>query len=216
MSVRTSRYRISENTPLKGEIHYENESSPMFLIRSYRGTALTLVALFFFLILTAAIIVYVRHIKDKEPQPGGGGDGSSGGGGDGSSGGGDGGVVGGDDDDDDEISLISLHVLDTHSGAPGANVHVSLQRYNTTQSTSTTIASGTTDADGRINNIGPTSLTPGEYVLEFDTGAYFTQLKLDTFYPRVRIHFTVDGVRTHYHIPLNLSPNSYSSYRGGL
>ena len=55
------------------------------------------------------------------------------------------------------------------------------------------------------------------YRLTFATGPYFAVRAVATFYPEVVITFstdTLDGAPGHYHVPLLLSPYSYSTYRG--
>jgi len=47
----------------------------------------------------------------------------------------------------------------------------------------------------------------------FDTGAYLRQNGRSTIYPEVSITFICDG-KAHYHLPLLLSDNSYTTYRG--
>ena len=67
------------------------------------------------------------------------------------------------------------------------------------------IADGITDADGRIQHLGPEYLSAGEYRLEFDVAT--------PFLPRVVIDFTIED-ETHYHVPVLLSPYGYTTYRG--
>ncbi len=71
-----------------------------------------------------------------------------------------------------------------------------------------------TDADGRISQLGPDELPPGEYRLRFDTGAYFAARGVDTFYPEVVLTVRVADDGRHVHAPLLLSPFAYSTYRG--
>jgi 5-hydroxyisourate hydrolase len=51
---------------------------------------------------------------------------------------------------------------------------------------------------------------PGDYRIVFDTGSY----QPDGFYPEVAVTFRVTEPAGHYHVPLLLSPFSYSTYRG--
>jgi 5-hydroxyisourate hydrolase len=76
------------------------------------------------------------------------------------------------------------------------------------------VASGVTDDRGRVADLGPEQLDPGTYRLTFATGDYFASTDRETFYPRVSLEFTVTGADEHYHVPLLLSPFSYSTYRG--
>ena len=61
-------------------------------------------------------------------------------------------------------------------------------------------------------------LQPGDYMLTFLTGEYFTAREVPTFYPYITVTFTVevadDDSSRHYHVPLLLSPFAYSTYRG--
>ncbi|MFE7741842.1 hydroxyisourate hydrolase [Nocardia sp. NPDC057455] len=104
------------------------------------------------------------------------------------------------------MSTLSTHVLDAVRGAPAAGVTVTLYQRDRR------LDSGETDADGRIGALGE-ALEPGTYRLVFDTGAYFAQREVETFYPEVSIAFAVTEQR-HYHVPLLLSPFAFSTYRG--
>jgi 5-hydroxyisourate hydrolase len=79
-----------------------------------------------------------------------------------------------------------------------------------------TLGRGVTDADGRVKDLLAvgSQITPGNYRLTFDTGAYFAALNVDGFYPAVTISFTIRDAAQHYHVPLLLSPFGYSTYRG--
>ena len=100
------------------------------------------------------------------------------------------------------MSGLSTHVLDTVKGRPAAGVAVVLRRDGGV------LTSLTTDDDGRAR-FG--DVAPGSYELEFAVGAYFGEAPfLDT----VPIRFTVSDESTHYHVPLLVSPWSYSTYRG--
>lgn len=106
------------------------------------------------------------------------------------------------------MSQVTTHVLDAALGTPAAGVPVSLHDAD-----GMILAVGITSADGRIPELGPEALAPGTYTVVFDTAAYFAETKTPTFYPNVTITFDiVDG--SHYHVPLLLSPYSYSTYRG--
>ncbi|HWR85189.1 MAG TPA: hydroxyisourate hydrolase [Rhodoglobus sp.] len=106
------------------------------------------------------------------------------------------------------MSHVTTHVLDAALGRPAAGVEVALAGPF-----GEIIATGVTDVDGRVASLGPDALEPGEYQLEFATGAYFAEAARDTFFPRVTLHFTIAGPQ-HYHVPLLLSPFAYSTYRG--
>lgn len=100
------------------------------------------------------------------------------------------------------MSQVTTHVLDTAAGRPAAWIAVTLETDD-----GVVLANGTTDADGRIGDLGPDHLDPATYRLRFDTGAH------SPFFPEVVIAFVVDG-DAHFHVPLLLSPFGYSTYRG--
>ncbi|OXM65760.1 MULTISPECIES: hydroxyisourate hydrolase [Amycolatopsis] len=104
------------------------------------------------------------------------------------------------------MSLVTTHVLDTAAGRPAAGVPVRLETGD-----GTPIARGRTDDDGRIRDLGPDELDPGVYRLVFDTGAH---LGPDAFFPEVTVSFRISDGTQHHHVPVLLSPFSYSTYRG--
>lgn len=107
------------------------------------------------------------------------------------------------------MSFISAHVLDAVAGVPASGVRVSLS-----DSDGTLLGEAVTDGDGRVGELGPDHLDPGEYAVAFATGDYFAGRDQDTFFPRVAVAFTVAAGQGHYHVPLLLSPYSYTTYRG--
>ena len=106
---------------------------------------------------------------------------------------------------------VSTHVLDASTGQPATGVAVSLAFAGPSGSWAA-VESGETDGDGR-HRFG-TATEPGVYRLAFATEAYFATRGVTAFYPEVTITFTVTGSGVHYHVPLLLSPFSYSTYRG--
>jgi len=78
------------------------------------------------------------------------------------------------------------------------------------------LKSSRTDADGRCGQLLPEEavLHPGIYRLSFDTGSYHAGQNIGSFYPVVEISFQVCEGESHFHIPLLLSPNGYTTYRG--
>lgn len=109
---------------------------------------------------------------------------------------------------------ISTHVLDTSSGRPAAGIAVELDRD--TDGEWETLNALTTDANGRIPELLPEgcALEPGVYCIRFATAAYYERQKLQGLYPLVEITFQVHEDEPHYHIPLLLTANGYSTYRG--
>lgn len=110
--------------------------------------------------------------------------------------------------------MITTHVLDTGRGRPAAGVQVSLHRQG--PDTWELIGTGITDADGRLKTLMPagTPLAAGRYRLTFETGGYFRQLGVESFFPEVNVTFEVRRTDQHHHVPLLLSPYGYSTYRG--
>ncbi len=108
------------------------------------------------------------------------------------------------------MSLVTTHVLDTSYGRPAAGVMVVLEQA---VGDPPILATGVTDDDGRVSDLGPQRLDPGSYRLRFNTGGYFAETGAATFFPEVVITFEV-GDEQHYHLPLLLNPFGYSTYRG--
>ena len=110
------------------------------------------------------------------------------------------------------MSTVTSHVLDTARGAPAVGVPVRLESVSGAGQEE--IGRASTDADGRVREIGPDRLPRGTYRLVFDTAAYFAHQRTAGFFPEVAITFTVGGDGQHYHVPLLLSPFGYATYRG--
>ena len=108
-------------------------------------------------------------------------------------------------------AAITTHVLHLESGKPAANVRVTLHKSNGGYA----IASGVTDADGRILNWDDEfELHAGIYQLQFAVGDWYAQQGQSSFYPEIKILFQVVNVHEHYHVPLLLNAYGYSTYRG--
>lgn len=112
------------------------------------------------------------------------------------------------------MSAITTHILDVSKGCPASGVPVTLERQNS--SGWEIVGKGATDSDGRLSDLlaSEAILPAGNYRLTFDTGNYFSQQKIESFYPQVTVAFTVRDAAQHYHVPLLLSPFGYSTYRG--
>jgi 5-hydroxyisourate hydrolase len=109
---------------------------------------------------------------------------------------------------------ISTHILDTALGRPAAGVPITLSR--TADGVWILINDALTDADGRCKHLLPPtqSLLAGTYRIRFETSAYYEQHQLKGLYPYVEIVFDVKDSEQHYHIPLLLTANGYTTYRG--
>ena len=110
-------------------------------------------------------------------------------------------------------SQLTTHVLDTSLGKPGKNITIRLKKQ--TNNIWENFAQGVTNSDGRVGDLLPAGkdLTPGNYMIVFETGPYFEAQKITGFYPEVEIQFTVFD-NAHYHVPLLINPFGYSTYRG--
>ena len=111
---------------------------------------------------------------------------------------------------------ISTHVLDTTRGEPAAGVGVILFRLH--DNDRTILATGETDADGRIGSLrggeGGGPLPAGPYGLSWDVGAYYKKKGTAPFVLRATFDFEIPHPIRRYHIPLLMSPYSCSTYRG--
>ncbi|MGO4524217.1 hydroxyisourate hydrolase [Microvirga sp. 2MCAF35] len=116
------------------------------------------------------------------------------------------------------MGRLSTHVLDTVNGRPAGGVAIELFAVDGEQRRS--VVKTTTNADGRTDAplmIGD-AFRAGTYELVFSVGAYFRSLGTATadppFLDVVPIRFTIAESDGHYHVPLLVSPWSYSTYRG--
>ena len=108
------------------------------------------------------------------------------------------------------MSAISTHVLDTVLGKPAAGISVRLEKQE--GGAWTAVSAGITDADGRCRALA-SNVAAGVYRLSFATGTYLERNGRSGVYPEISITFTCDG-EAHYHLPVLLSDNSYTTYRG--
>ncbi len=114
---------------------------------------------------------------------------------------------------------LSTHVLDTMHGCPAAGMAVAL--YTTSGGAATLVRRLVLNQDGR-NPDGPlydnASLKRGTYRLLFDVAGDFRSrgvaLPEPNFLGEVSVDFGVAEPAQHYHVPLLVSPWSYSTYRG--
>jgi 5-hydroxyisourate hydrolase len=113
------------------------------------------------------------------------------------------------------MNRVSTHVLDTAKGKPASGVPVRLERQDSSGKWAL-VGSAQTDQDGRCGQLLPdgATLVEGVYRLTFDTASYFAKSHVDGLYPSVEISFRVRSGETNFHIPLLLSPNGYTTYRG--
>ncbi|MFN7857836.1 MAG: hydroxyisourate hydrolase [Acidovorax sp.] len=113
---------------------------------------------------------------------------------------------------------LSTHVLDTMHGCPAAGMVVTL--YSTEGDAATVIKRLVLNHDGRTDAplFDHASLRPGTYRLRFDVAGYFrargVELPEPNFLNQVNLDFGIAHADQHYHVPLLVSPWSYSTYRG--
>jgi len=116
------------------------------------------------------------------------------------------------------MGKLSTHVLDTAQGKPGAGVRLEL--YAVGQDRRTLLKSDTTNGDGRCATplLEGEALCAGQYELVFAAGDYFAAqgvaMPQPRFIDRVTIAFGVADAAQNYHVPLVVTPWSYSTYRG--
>jgi len=108
------------------------------------------------------------------------------------------------------MSAITTHVLDAVLGKPAAGVAVRLERREADAWIA--VCESATDADGRCRDLAQ-GTSAGSYRLTFESGAYLAGKGRWSIYPEIAITFLCDG-EAHYHLPLLLSDNSYTTYRG--
>jgi 2-oxo-4-hydroxy-4-carboxy-5-ureidoimidazoline decarboxylase len=114
---------------------------------------------------------------------------------------------------------LSTHVLDTRSGRPAEGVAVTLLEVSDSGD-AIVLMHAATNRDGRTDHplIAGRPLPIARYELRFDVGAYFSRLAASAADPAfldiVPIRFSVAEPEGHYHVPLLVTPWSYTTYRG--
>ena len=114
------------------------------------------------------------------------------------------------------MGKLTTHVLDTARGKPGSGIGVKLFSMEHGRHL---VASAVTNGDGRTDDalLEGETFRAGTYELEFSVGPYFREAVKDAaeppFLDDVVIRVTLSG-EDHYHVPLLVSPWSYSTYRG--
>jgi 5-hydroxyisourate hydrolase len=127
------------------------------------------------------------------------------------------------------MGKLTTHILDTASGKPAGGVVIELFRLSPSLS-STRLASVVSNSDGRCDSplLEGDALQPGVYEILFYIGDYFraqngreenaltpgASLPEPPFLDTVVIRIGLADAQSHYHVPLLVSPWSYSTYRG--
>ena len=115
------------------------------------------------------------------------------------------------------MTKLTTHVLDIYSGKPGKGIKVDLYYINNNKREK--LNSVILNDDGRTEKalVEGVNFKEGKYELVFFVGDYFkkiTDIPKVPFLDDVVIKFGISNVEEHYHVPLLVSPWSYSTYRG--
>lgn len=114
-----------------------------------------------------------------------------------------------------DVMKLTTHVLDTAHGRPAVGMALSLTRL----SDGIVVKKAVTNSDGRVDTplLDGENFRPGAYELVFHVGDYFRGLGVvlpePAFLDEVPIRFGIAD-QSHYHVPLLVSPYSFSTYRG--
>jgi 5-hydroxyisourate hydrolase len=114
---------------------------------------------------------------------------------------------------------LTTHVLDTSIGRPASGVEIELHAV-AAGGARALIKRTKTNADGRTDAplLAADEAHVGTYELSFHVGAYFRGCGALTAEPPfldvVPIRFAIADPGAHYHVPLAVTPWSYSTYRG--
>ena len=116
------------------------------------------------------------------------------------------------------MGSLTTHVLDTASGVPASGMRCTLYRIDAGGRSA--IVQVATNADGRTDAplLDAAAMRAGVYELEFDAGSYFSArgaaLPDPPFAGQVILRFGIADPAARYHVPLLVSPWSWSTYRG--
>ena len=113
------------------------------------------------------------------------------------------------------MGKLTTHILDTSMGTPAQGVEIKLYKRN--DASLKLINSAKTNEDGRCNEplLSGDLFEEGCYEIEFNIGHYYATKEIDCpFLKDVVIRFYISNSDENYHVPLLISPFSYSTYRG--
>ena len=116
------------------------------------------------------------------------------------------------------MGRLSTHVLDTVAGGPAEGVSWALFRFE--GEARYQLSSGKTNSDGRTDEalLEGAAVVVGTYELVFQVAGYFkargTELSDPPFLDEIPLRFSIFDANQNYHVPLLVSPYSYSTYRG--
>lgn len=114
------------------------------------------------------------------------------------------------------MSRLSTHVLDTSAGVPAAGMAYRIERL--VGEARVELARGVTSDQGRAPLLDAGQMQVGRYELHFDVADYFGRRGVaqsdPPFLDVVTLRFSIADPAADYHVPLLVSPWSYSTYRG--
>jgi len=111
---------------------------------------------------------------------------------------------------------LTTHVLDTANGVAAKGIRIEIYDDKSGE----LLGEFVTNDDGRCDQplLAPEKMKTGSYRLEFFTADYFRkrghELSAPPFLDKITIRFAITDTQSHYHVPLLVSPFSYSTYRG--
>lgn len=110
--------------------------------------------------------------------------------------------------------FLTTHVLDTAAGIPAAGMQIDLYRH--TDDGRVHVVGMVTNDDGRTDTpiLPADAFEVGRYELVFQAGAYFGREEDIRFLDEIPLRFGINDPASHYHVPLLVSPFSFSTYRG--
>jgi hydroxyisourate hydrolase len=116
------------------------------------------------------------------------------------------------------MTTLTTHVLDVYSGKPASGMCIDFAVLDGGEYR--LVKTVRTDADGRAPEplLGERDMAAGRYELTFHVAEYFAakgvELPEPSFLDAVPVRFGIAHPREHYHVPLLVTPWSYSTYRG--
>ncbi|XP_075621569.1 cadherin-1-like [Balearica regulorum gibbericeps] len=111
--------------------------------------------------------------------------------------------------------FLTTHVLNTATGLPAAGLAIRLSQLREPGPQWTELVQRWTDEDGRcLPLLARGQAKAGTYKLRFETAPYWQGLGQTSFYPFVEVVFTIADPARKLHIPLLISPYSYTTYCG--
>lgn len=116
------------------------------------------------------------------------------------------------------MARLSTHVLDTSQGKPAGGMQIDLYRFDGSERLH--LKKVITNRDGRTEEplLTGDQILIGKFELVFGAGAYFRShgfvLTEPPFLDQIAIQFGISDAQGNYHVPLLVTPYSYSTYRG--